>query len=249
MNLLLFENPFERICIEKNDARAEHLRTVLRVEVGALVFVGFVGGLRARAKVTELPDDGIVHLEVVGTEARPAALTGAILIWACRVPTPPSVSFLRPPVMGLSRLDFFEAENGEPSYARSSLWQEDAWRERLRLGAEQSFGTHLPEVAMYPDLQTALSAQDAAAARVALDNYEASAPLGEQIPAEAKRVVLALGPERGWSSGERDILQRNGWQLAHLGPFVLRSETAAVAAVSTAASAMGFWNVPSSTEL
>ncbi len=248
MNLLLFENPFERICIEKNDARAEHLRTVLRVEVGALVFVGFVGGLRARAKVTELPDDGSVHLEVVGTEPAPPPLPVHLLMGLPRPHTAKRLLFEAASI-GLGRLDFFEAENGEPSYARSSLWQEDAWRERLRLGAEQSFGTHLPEVAMYPDLQTALSAQDAAAARVALDNYEASAPLGEQISTGSKSVVLALGPERGWSSGERDILQRNGWQLAHLGPFVLRSETAAVAAVSTAATTLRLWTTPSLTEL
>lgn len=248
MNLLLFEEAFEQICIDSTDTRAAHLREVLKVELGSLVFVGFVGGRRARAKVTELPDDGSVHLEVVATEAAPPPLPVALLIGLPRPHTAKRLLF-EAASLGLSRIDFFEAEKGEPSYARSSLWQEDGWRERLRLGAEQSFGTHLPEVAMYPDLQTALSAQNPQAARIALDNYEAAASLGERIPAEATEVVLALGPERGWSSGERDTLQRNGWQLAHVGPFVLRSETAAVAAVSTAATTLGLWTAPSSTQL
>ena len=248
MNLLLFEKPFERICIEKPDTRAEHLRKVLRVEIGSLVFVGFTNGPRARARVTALSEDGSVHLEVVGTEPAPPPLPLSLLVGLPRPHTAKRMLF-EAASMGVRRMDFFEAENGEPSYARSNLWQGEAWRERLRLGAEQSFGTHLPEVAMYPDLQTALSAQDASAARAALDNYEASAPLGQVLQSEASEAILALGPERGWSSGERDILRRNGWKLAHLGPQVLRSETALVASVSAAATVLGLWTTPSSTEL
>ncbi|MGB0290551.1 MAG: RsmE family RNA methyltransferase [Opitutales bacterium] len=248
MNLLLFEEAFEQTCIDSTDTRAAHLREVLKVELGSLVFVGFVRGRRARAKVTELPDDGSVHLEVLATEAAPPPLPVALLMGLPRPHTTKRLLF-ETASMGISRIDFFEAEKGEPSYARSSLWQDEAWRERLRLGAEQSFGTHIPEVAMYPDLQTALSAQNPQAARLALDNYESGASLGEQIPAEAKEVVLALGPERGWSSNERDTLQRNGWLLAHLGPYVLRSETAAVAAVSVAASRIQAWKVPTGTQL
>ena len=71
MNLLLFENPFERICIDQADARTQHLREVLQVKKGSLVFVGFINGARARAQVVELPDDGSVHLEVVGIEPAP----------------------------------------------------------------------------------------------------------------------------------------------------------------------------------
>ena len=248
MNLLLFEEAFEQTCIDSTDTRAAHLREVLKVELGSLVFVGFVRGRRARAKVTELPDDGSVHLEVLATEAAPPPLPVALLMGLPRPHTAKRLLF-ETASMGISRIDFFEAEKGEPSYARSSLWQDEAWRERLRLGAEQSFGTHIPEVAMYPDLQTALSAQNPQAARLALDNYESGASLGEQIPAEAKEVVLALGPERGWSSNERHTLQRNGWLLAHLGPYVLRSETAAVAAVSVAASRIQAWKVPTGTQL
>lgn len=248
MNLLLFEEAFEQTCIDSTDTRAAHLREVLKVELGSLVFVGFVRGRRARAKVTELPDDGSVHLEVLATEAVPPPLPVALLMGLPRPHTAKRLLF-ETASMGISRIDFFEAEKGEPSYARSSLWQDETWRERLRLGAEQSFGTHIPEVAMYPDLQTALSAQNPQAARLALDNYESGASLGEQIPAEAKEVVLALGPERGWSSNERDTLQRNGWLLAHLGPYVLRSETAAVAAVSVAASRIQAWKVPTGTQL
>lgn len=248
MNLLLFDQAFERICIDKTDTRVEHMKKVLQVEVGSLVFVGFVGGFRARAKITELPEDGSVCLEVVGSEPAPLPLPISLLVGLPRPHTAKRLLF-EAASLGVRRIDFFEAENGEPSYARSSLWTEDEWKERLRLGAEQSFGTHLPEVAMYPDLQTALSAQDPSATRVALDNYEATGSLGECITIEAKQAILALGPERGLTSRERDIFRRNGWALAHLGPFVLRSETAAVAAVSIASSSLNCATTPTVTKL
>lgn len=248
MNLLLFDKPFERICLDKTDKRTEHLKDVLRVEVGSLVFIGFINDLRARARVVDLPADGSICLEVVGTEAAPPPLPLSLLVGLPRPHTAKRLLF-EAASMGVNRLDFFEAENGEPAYARSGLWQGEAWRERLRLGAEQSFGTHLPEVAMYPDLQTALSAQDVAAARVALDNYEASDTLDKVLACDAAKAVLAFGPERGWSPNERETLCRNGWALAHLGPHVLRSETAATVAVGAAAAALGLWIAPSSTAL
>ncbi len=53
----------------------------------------------------------------------------------------------------------------------------------------------------------------------------------------ASPLALAFGPERGWSGPERALLRAAGFELAHLGPRVLRTETAVVAAVSVAKSA------------
>ena len=47
MNLMLFDKAFESVRLEGGDPRAQHSRKVLRAEVGALVFLGFVNGPRA----------------------------------------------------------------------------------------------------------------------------------------------------------------------------------------------------------
>jgi len=60
------------------------------------------------------------------------------------------------------------------------------------------------------------------------------------LPGPPAAVVLALGPERGWSPAERDLLRSEGFALAHLGPRVLRAETAAVAAVAIVKSRLGW---------
>jgi len=47
-----------------------------------------------------------------------------------------------------------------------------------------------------------------------------------------RRVILALGPERGWGPADRAELRGHGFTLAHLGERVLRAETAVVAALA-----------------
>ena len=75
------------------------------------------------------------------------------------------------------------------------------------------------------------------ATRLALDNYESPQPLsaGGITPP----VALAFGPERGWSAAERDLLRAQSFGFAHLGPRVLRSETAVIAALAVVRAKLG----------
>ena len=50
----------------------------------------------------------------------------------------------------------------------------------------------------------------------------------------AQEVVLMVGPEGGWSDRERASAQSHGFVVVGLGPNVLRTETAAVAAMAVA---------------
>jgi len=45
-------------------------------------------------------------------------------------------------------------------------------------------------------------------------------------------VVVAVGPEGGWSAGEAALAQRSGFLPARLGPRTLRTETAGIAALA-----------------
>lgn len=63
--------------------------------------------------------------------------------------------------------------------------------------------------------------------------------LDESMPSggKAKPVVLAIGPEGGFTQAEIDAAQSRGWQAVDLGPRILRIETAAV----TLTSAIAVW--------
>ena len=47
-----------------------------------------------------------------------------------------------------------------------------------------------------------------------------------------ERIVAVVGPEGGWASEEVDLLNRSGFRSVHMGPRILRLETAAVALLS-----------------
>jgi RsmE family RNA methyltransferase len=51
--------------------------------------------------------------------------------------------------------------------------------------------------------------------------------------------VLAIGPERGWTDAERESLRNAGFELVHLGPRILRTETACIAGLVLLKSRLG----------
>ena len=54
------------------------------------------------------------------------------------------------------------------------------------------------------------------------------------ITAPSPDLTLCIGPEGGWSDRELELATAAGLNLVHLGPRILRTETAAIAAVSLA---------------
>ena len=84
-----------------------------------------------------------------------------------------------------------------------------------------------------------MAALPAGTIRLALDNYEATAPLGEAVLPRGAHVTLAIGGERGWSAAERSLLRAQGFALAHLGARVLRTETAVTAALAIVRARLG----------
>jgi 16S rRNA (uracil1498-N3)-methyltransferase len=51
---------------------------------------------------------------------------------------------------------------------------------------------------------------------------------------ECRRVFIVVGPEGGWTHGEVDQFTRTGFHPVHLGPRILRFETAAVSLIASA---------------
>lgn len=62
-----------------------------------------------------------------------------------------------------------------------------------------------------------------------------SVPCGQPL-------ALLVGPEGGWDVSEREAAEAAGWTNVHLGPRVLRAETAAMAALAVAGAARALAN-------
>jgi 16S rRNA (uracil1498-N3)-methyltransferase len=61
---------------------------------------------------------------------------------------------------------------------------------------------------------------------------------GKDLKDKAQGVVLALGPEGGWTDEELQSFRQASWISASLGSSILRAETAAIAATAVVASAL-----------
>ncbi|MDO5506567.1 MAG: 16S rRNA (uracil(1498)-N(3))-methyltransferase [Pseudoxanthomonas suwonensis] len=114
------------------------------------------------------------------------------------------------------------------------------WCNVVTAACEQSGRAVLPPVAALQPMAAALAALPEAQHHLWLDPDAEDRIAGLTMPADAT-VVLAVGPEGGWSPADREQLSRAGFTGVRLGPRVLRTETAGVAAIAALQSRFGDW--------
>lgn len=236
MNLILFETAAAEATLPPKDPRVSHLREILRLRPGDQFDVGVANG--PRGKATLLTDDtGGIKLSFSWQETATNDLLPIRLLSGLPRPQTARKILQQASAVGVSSIEFFGADKGEPSYADSKLWTTEEWRRHVVRGVEQAFCCFLPEVRLAKDLESALGQMVLdGAIRLALDVYESDAPLTPSAANGTDPIALAVGSERGWSARERDVLRAAGFRFHHLGGRVLRQESACVAALGVLAS-------------
>ncbi|WP_166212836.1 16S rRNA (uracil(1498)-N(3))-methyltransferase [Cognatiluteimonas telluris] len=104
------------------------------------------------------------------------------------------------------------------------------WRSVVVAACEQSGRASVPAVAPSQPLAEAMEGLDAQP-RYLLDPQAARA-IGALATTPLTGCVLAVGPEGGWSPRDRGLLAQAGFEGLRLGPRVLRTETAGIAAIA-----------------
>lgn len=102
------------------------------------------------------------------------------------------------------------------------------WQKIVQHAAEQSGRTVLPELIEITALQTWVGNQQGL--KVFLDPY-AEQSLAQLQP-DGMKVTLLTGPEGGFADQERNIAKAAGFIPVRLGSRILRTETAAIAALA-----------------
>lgn len=113
------------------------------------------------------------------------------------------------------------------------------WRGVVVAACEQSGRARIPEV-MEPQTLANFAGDATPGLRFILD------PLAEKGIADAgiepgQRVTLLIGPEGGLSERDRLVLRAAGYQGLRLGPRILRTETAGLAALAAINTLFGDW--------
>ncbi len=237
MNIILFRPAEVELPLPRRDPRAVHILGVLHRRPGDTFDAGLINGPRGKGTLVAIAKDSLV-LAFAWAEAPPPLPPIHLLIGLPRPQTARDI--LRDVTsLGVAAMHFVRTEKGEAGYASSALWQSERWMECVANGAAQAFCTRLPEVTHGRPLADAIASLPINASRFALDNYESAGLLSQCNVLIPEPAVLALGPERGWSSAERDLLKKTGFAFAHLGPRVLRTETACVVAVTLLKAKLG----------
>ena len=112
------------------------------------------------------------------------------------------------------------------------------WRSVVVAACEQSGRAIVPQVAPPQALVAALPHLPQAGLRLILDPAAGDGITALADPG-AGPVVVAIGPEGGWSTRDRAVLEDAGFIGVRLGPRILRTETAGIAAIVALQSRFG----------
>jgi 16S rRNA (uracil1498-N3)-methyltransferase len=224
--------------------QAEHLARVLRAQPG-MEYDVIAGGFLWRARIESVAAHQVRFTlleELHTTAALPLTLGLSIfkfdrMEWAVE----------KAVELGATRIVPLLAQRTEKHLAQAAAKRVERWRRIAREAAQQCRRSDLPEIADPIKLSPWLASRqpaEQATLRILLAETEEDQSLlhtlnqhsseqhsGAQAAAE---LLLAIGPEGGWTPGELKQFADAGWQSASLGPRILRVETAAIAALAVA---------------
>ncbi|MDR1529760.1 MAG: 16S rRNA (uracil(1498)-N(3))-methyltransferase [Burkholderiales bacterium] len=114
------------------------------------------------------------------------------------------------------------------------------WRGVMIAACEQCGRNTLPELLPLREMTEYLRAENSETLRVAFV-VGGETSLSELLAKEREwnAAALLIGAEGGLSDTEKAIIGQAGWRSAHLGPRILRAETAAIVAVALTQAAIG----------
>jgi len=236
MNIILFEQMPLSNRIPTDDFRGQHIRKVLHLATGDTFTMGVVNGVWGIATITAMGTDGIRYRFEEKGKSEPLY---PVTLLVAQVRPICMKRILREAVsLGVRSIMVVGADTAERSYAEAKLWSTGEYRKYLLDGAMQSGKTAIPQFSMVDSVDLACRNPDQWQTRLLLDNVTEGEPLS-QLQSPATPVVLAVGPERGWSGRERLAFDNAGFSHHSLGTRVLRTETACSAGLAVLMGRMG----------
>jgi 16S rRNA (uracil1498-N3)-methyltransferase len=212
------------------DSHADHLVRVLRVQLGqqfdiatsAKVFRGTVSAIRDHVVEFDLGEELPASESTLDITLALAIFKFDRMEWAIEKCTE----------LGVSRIIPVVARRTAAHLARASVKRVERWQRIAFQASEQCRRAVVPTIESPIDIRAASQLQGTG--RIVLAESEQDVSLREALErfSNPTNLVLAVGPEGGWTSEELAIFQEHRWTAATLGSTILRAETAAIAAMA-----------------
>ncbi|NNJ70329.1 MAG: 16S rRNA (uracil(1498)-N(3))-methyltransferase [Kiritimatiellales bacterium] len=233
MNLILLKveelDADDRVVLSGD--RARHIRKVLKPEPGQVLRIGLLNGSPGKGTVESINGKEVVlrcefdstpppapHIDLVLAMPRPKVMKR---LWAQLA------------ALGVGRIVLLRAEKVERFYFDTHVLEPEFYNPLLVEGLQQARCTHLPEVMIRPLFKPFV--EDEFDGLFGSHLKLLADPSGEKrladffpVAEKSERIVLAVGPEGGWTQYEREKLMEHGFHLFGMGSRILRTDTAAV---------------------
>jgi 16S rRNA (uracil1498-N3)-methyltransferase len=214
------------------DSHADHLIRVLRVRLGqqfdistgTQVFRGMVTGIQENSVEFELGEELLSQKSELELTLALAIFKFDRMEWAIEKSTE----------LGVSRIVPVIARRTEPHLAAASTKRSGRWQRIAVQASEQCRRSAVPVID--PPMKVEAVANLPGSARILLAESEKELTLRSALDLfpRGSDLILAVGPEGGWSESETTLFRERGWTAVRLGHTILRSETAAIAALAVA---------------
>jgi 16S rRNA (uracil1498-N3)-methyltransferase len=213
-------------------AHADHLARVLRARVGQ-EFDITTGSEVRRGRVTTISADR-VEFEL-GEQIPVSPNTQVTLLLSIFKFDRMEWAIEKCTELGVVRIVPLIARRTEAHLAAAAAKRIERWRRIVVQAAEQSRRSLIPEVCQPLKLKDTLRLPGGT--RIVLSEFESEVKLKDLLQScNNGEVVIAIGPEGGWTNEELSEFLEAGWISASLGSTILRAETAAIAATAIAQS-------------
>jgi len=216
--------------------RAEHVLDILHGEIGQVLKTGEVNGPIGTSVITAISPDR--RITVTCTHDRPSLRPWVDLILA--PPRPRVMKRLLPQLatLGVGRIVLVGAKKVEKDFWGATLLKEENYRPLLVDGLMQAGTSVLPTLETRRNfrkfVREELDALFPTGRRLVAHPHgrnkeDARLPTSDLGRMSAAQLLLAIGPEGGWTDEEVELLEAQGFARYSLGARILRTDTATIA--------------------
>ena len=217
--------------------RAEHVMNVLHGEVGQVLKTGEIGGFIGTGVITGItrPPSSVSSPEITVACSHDKRSLRPWVDLILAPPRPRVMKRLLPQLatMGVGRIFLVGAKKVEKDFWGATLLKPENYRPLLVDGLMQAGTSILPTLETRRNfrkfVKEELDTLWPEAKRIVAHPYDGNRTIEQPERSNNRAILLAVGPEGGWTDEEVTLLGEHGFARYSLGSRILRTDTAPIA--------------------
>ena len=217
--------------------RAEHVMNVLHGEVGQILKTGEIGGFIGTGVITGItrPPSSVSSPEITVACSHDKRSLRPWVDLILAPPRPRVMKRLLPQLatMGVGRIFLVGAKKVEKDFWGATLLKPENYRPLLGDGLMQAGTSILPTLETRRNfrkfVKEELDTLWPEAKRIVAHPYDGNRTIEQPERSNNRAILLAVGPEGGWTDEEVTLLEEHGFARYSLGSRILRTDTATIA--------------------